>query len=204
MNRDLLARGEAIWRRLDPLIEDPVGVTLASAWIAEAMQELRALAADPVADAVPDGMVLLEGWRLVPIEGKDDIADRSEELKANYPACPVSLADPLRTSGVAAADMMYRGSPTHRAGFNHGIAWAIYQLCAEPTLPHWLADKAAPQEPTDADKRDAERYRWLRDRTISSMPMVRVQIMHRGHYTLKEGPALDAAIDAAITGKDTP
>jgi hypothetical protein len=38
---DLLARGESIWRRLDPLIEDPVGVTMASKWIAEAMQFIR-------------------------------------------------------------------------------------------------------------------------------------------------------------------
>jgi hypothetical protein len=39
--QDFLERGEQIWRRLDPLIEDSVGVAMASKWIAEAMQFIR-------------------------------------------------------------------------------------------------------------------------------------------------------------------
>jgi hypothetical protein len=38
---DLLVRGEKLWRRLDPDVEDQVGTLMASKWIAEAMQFIR-------------------------------------------------------------------------------------------------------------------------------------------------------------------
>lgn len=40
MMKDLVERGRAIWKRLDPVIDDPIGVALASSWIAEALVEL--------------------------------------------------------------------------------------------------------------------------------------------------------------------
>ncbi len=42
--------------------------------------------------------------------------------------CPVPLAHPLRESGAYAADLFFRGSPTHRGGFNAGVAWAISRM----------------------------------------------------------------------------
>lgn len=42
---------------------------------------------------------------------------------------------PVREAGVAYADEQYPGSNTHRAGFNHGVKWAVenYQPSVEPS-----------------------------------------------------------------------
>ena len=58
------------------------------------------------------------------------IADRIER----------SLGAPLMQetvlNGVAAADDIFRGSPSHRAGFNAGVAWTLQQW---PNLPKLYA-----------------------------------------------------------------
>ena len=52
--------------------------------------------------------------------------------------CPVPLAHPLRESGAYAADILFRGSPNHRGGFNAGVAWAISRM-----FDHFTDDQKA-------------------------------------------------------------
>ena len=54
----------------------------------------------------------------------------------------------------------------------------------------------------DALRADAERYRWLFEKTITTQPeLVRVLVMHQGQYVQRHGMHLDAAIDVAMKGK---
>ncbi len=60
-----------------------------------------------------------------------------------------------RTKGAEAAEDMFRGSPTQRAGFNAGVAWVIQQW---PNLPqiYASADFVEVKEPVDCSKAAAD------------------------------------------------
>lgn len=40
----------------------------------------------------------------------------------------VPITNPLREAGAAAAQNFWRGSPSHRMGFNGGVAWTLAQI----------------------------------------------------------------------------
>lgn len=60
----------------------------------------------------------------------------------------------------------------------------------------WRGRTERAEAEAEALRSDAERYRWLRERIVGAVPMVRVQIMRRGQYVLIERE-LDDAVDAA-------
>jgi Lar family restriction alleviation protein len=66
-------------------------------------------------------------------------------------------------------------------------------------LAAWKAMLAVAPTQSVADAQDAGRYRWLRARLVGPVPTVRIQIMERGRYQLRETPKeLDYVIDAAL------
>lgn len=84
---------------------------------------------------------LASGFSGINAAAMKTIADRIER----------SLGAPMlqetRQNGVAAADDIFRGSPSHRAGFNAGVAWVLQQW---PNLPKLYAT-AEFIEPPEAD-----------------------------------------------------
>lgn len=70
------------------------------------------------------------GFRGINSAAMTTIADRIER----------SLGTPIlqetRQNGVEAADDLFRGSPSHRAGFNAGVAWVLQNW---PNLPKLYA-----------------------------------------------------------------
>lgn len=51
-----------------------------------------------------------------------------------------------RQGGIAAADDIFKGSPSHRAGFNAGVAWVLQQW---PNLPKLYATAEFIEPPED-------------------------------------------------------
>ena len=69
------------------------------------------------------------------------IADRIE--RSLGPA----MMQETRQNGVAAADDLFRGSPSHRAGFNAGVAWTLQQW---PNLPKLYATAVFIEQPEES------------------------------------------------------
>lgn len=71
------------------------------------------------------------------------IADRIER------ALGAPIMQETFVNGVEAAQGLFRGSPSHRAGFNAGVAWTLQQW---PNLPklYSTAEFVAPPEEDDA------------------------------------------------------
>jgi hypothetical protein len=102
---------------------------------------------------------------------------------------------------VSAIDTWYRGSPS----YEHGAGWfkdEVLRLIEgrRAALSAVTAERDQLRAEVDALRKDAERYRWLRDPCSGAEHVI---YYSRGDYGrgLMSGSMLDAAIDAALAAK---
>jgi hypothetical protein len=67
----------------------------------------------------------------------------------------------------------------------------------------WQIEANRQRERAERAEQDQQSYRWLRSHLVGPVPVVRVQIMERGRYILRETPTeLDRAIANAASAQE--